>query len=185
MKKFYAIFVIFFMSAANANHDNPMFEKHKLNSIMFHVAQSTGRGDLGHLALPWEWEFNPMTLIGLQYSQPTKFLRLPSRVNIHLIQNFAYRSNDGASFGAMGISWDVAFFNRHGWYIGAGIGPYMRDSADDYVESRLVFGEKIFVGKTVTDKIRAEIFTLHFSNGDFTEINHGLNFLGLAINYSF
>ena len=86
---------------------------------------------------------------------------------------------------AVGISWDVAVINWNGFYLGVGIGPYMRDSRDRYVESRLVFGEKFFIGKNLTDRWRAEFFTLHFSNADFTEINRGFNYTGLAINYSF
>ena len=126
-----------------------------------------------------------MTLAMFQYSQPITFLRLPSRINIHGVQNFAYRGARGASFGALGISLDTLLAAWRGFYFGIGIGPYMRDSADQYVSSRLVFGERVFIGKNVTPTIRAEIFTLHFSNGDFTEPNHGFNFAGLGINYSF
>ena len=61
----------------------------------------------------------------------------------------------------------------------------MRDSGDKYVESRLVFGEKVFIGKNIGDRWRAELFTLHFSNGDFTELNSGFNYLGLGVHYNF
>ena len=61
----------------------------------------------------------------------------------------------------------------------------MRDSGDKYVSSRLVFGERVFVGKRISDNLATELFTLHFSNGDFTEPNRGFNFVGIAINYSF
>ncbi len=149
------------------------------------MAQSTGHGDLGHLALPWEWKINPMTLIMMQYSQPIQIFRLPSRINFNLVQNFAYGANDGNSFGAIGISWDIVLAQICGWYFGIGAGPYMRDSGDEYVASRLVFGERVFIGKNLSNRIRAELFTQHFSNGDFTKTNHGFNFLGMAINYSF
>lgn len=164
---------------------NPMFDSNTRNSIGIYIAQSTGHGDLGHLVWPWDWEINPMTTAMLQYSQPINFLRLPGRVNVHMLQNFAYRHNDGASFGAVGISWDVVLVSFCGWYFGAGMGPYMRDSGDKYVESRLVFGERVFIGKNIGERIRAEFFTQHFSNGDFTNLNRGFNFLGLGINYSF
>lgn len=167
---------------ANAN---PMFAPNARNNIGLYVAQSTGHGNLGHLMWPWDWDFNPTTIVMLQYSQPIEILRLPARVNVHALQNFAYHHDSGASFGAIGISWDIVFASICGWYFGAGLGPYMRDSGDKYVESRLVFGERVFIGKNIGDRIRAEIFTLHFSNGDFTEMNHGFNFLGLGFNYSF
>ena len=168
-----------------ATNANPLFTTGTRNSIGIYVGQSTGHGDLGHLGLPWEWDFGPMTIAMLQYSQPIQFLRLPGRVNIHLLQNMAYQHNDGASFGAVGVSWDIILASICGWYFGAGIGPYMRDSGDKYVESRLVFGERLFVGKNITHHMRAEIFTQHFSNGDFTNINRGFNFLGVGVNYSF
>ena len=47
------------------------------------------------------------------------------------------------------------------------------------------FGEKVFVGKNIGDRWRAELFTLHFSNGDFTELNSGFNYLGLGVHYNF
>lgn len=38
---------------------------------------------------------------------------------------------------------------------------------------------------TLNNRFRTELFTQHFSNGDFTKTNRGFNFLGLEINYSF
>lgn len=184
MKKLFCVLMILIPTTIMANA-NPMFADNTRNSIGIYVAQSTGQGDLGHLVFPWEWEFNPMTLVMAQYSQPINILRLPGRINIHALQNLAYGAADGASFGAVGISWDVLIAAWRGFYFGIGIGPYMRDSGDKYVDSRLVFGEKVFVGKNVTEKIRAELFSLHFSNGDFTNPNHGFNFVGMGINYSF
>ena len=182
--KYIALIFILTPIFAHASH-NPMFAHGTRNSIGIYATQSTGHGDLGHLVAPWDWDITPMTSVILQYSQPITFLRLPSRINIHAVQNFAYNSARGASFGALGISLDTLIFSKCGFYIGIGIGPYMRDSADQYVASRLVFGEKVFIGKNITPQTRAEIFTLHFSNGDFTEPNHGFNFAGLGFNYSF
>ena len=182
MKYFCAVCICMLSISANAN---PLFDDATRNSIAIYIGQSTGQGDLGHLVWPWDWEFNPMTLAMFQYSQPVNILRMPARINIHALQNFGYRSADGTSFGAVGVSWDIALLSWCGWYIGAGLGPYMRDSGDKYVESRLVFGERVFIGKNISNNIRAELFTLHFSNGDFTEINRGFNFVGLGFNYSF
>ena len=164
---------------------NPMLADGTQNSISISVAQSTGNKGLGQLVAPWDWKFSPQTVIIAQYSQPVTLLRLPARINISALQNIAYHSADGASFGAVGVSWDVVLGSMCGWYFGVGIGPYMRDSGDKYVESRLVFGEKVFVGKNIGDRWRAELFTLHFSNGDFTELNSGFNYLGLGVHYNF
>ena len=181
--KFYTM--IFFAITPGITYANPMFSYNTQNSVGIYVAQSTGHGDLGHLIFPWDWDINPMTMIMAQYSQPVKIFRLPSRININLMQNFAYGADDGKSFGAVGISWDVALINICDWYAGIGAGPYMRDSGDDFVESRLVFGERVFIGKQIYKNLHTEIFTQHFSNGDFTKPNRGFNFIGLAVNYSF
>ncbi len=184
MKKIFLILLSISCSQM-AFANNPMFGTDTQNSMTLYAGQGTGSGSLFKLVDPFLWDFEPMTVFMLQYSQPTEVFRLPSRINLSFVQNFGYHRDHGLSFMAVGISWDIAVINWNGFYLGAGIGPYMRDSRDRYVESRLVFGEKFFIGKNITDRWRAELFTLHFSNGDFTEINHGFNYTGLAINYSF
>lgn len=182
MKK---IFVFAFIFLPVTTFANPMFDTHTRNSIGLYLAQSTGHGNLGHLIWPWDWIINPMTFVMLQYSQPIQIFRLPARINLNMIQNVAYKKDEGKSFGAIGISWDIVLAQFCDWYFGIGVGPYMRDSGDEYVASRLVFGERVFIGKNLTNHFHAELFTQHFSNGDFTETNRGFNFIGMAINYSF
>ncbi len=179
------ICVLFFILAPLTANANPMFADGGRNSIGIFLAQSTGQGDLGHLVFPWDWRVGPMTMLMAQYSQPISILRLPARINVDLLQNVAYHSAGGTSFAALGVSWDVVLFEWCGWYMGVGIGPYMRDSGDRYVASRLVFGERVFIGKDIGPRVRAELFSQHFSNGDFTDVNRGFNFLGLGVNFSF
>ena len=164
---------------------NPMFGTDTQNSIALYVGQGTGPGTLFKLVDPFLWEFEPMTNLMLQYSQPVQVFRLPSRINLNLVQNLGYGHDRGLSFTAVGISWDIVLVHWRGFYLGLGVGPYMRDTRDRYVASRLVFGERVFIGKNITNRWRAEFFTQHFSNGDFTELNRGFNFTGLAISYSF
>ncbi|MDR0726446.1 MAG: acyloxyacyl hydrolase [Rickettsiales bacterium] len=171
------------MSAIAAN--SPFFGKGHENSIAIYAAQGTGGGTMFKLIQPVLWDFEPMTALMVQYSQPLKIFRLPARQSLHFVQNLSYESDRGLSFFAAGISWDVALLNWNGFYFGTGLGPYMRDSRDRRVESRLVFGEKVFIGKNINDRWRAEIFTLHFSNGNFTSVNDGFNYAGLAISCSF
>ena len=71
----------------------------KINSIMLYGAQGTGSGSLLKLVQPGIWEFNPQTLIMAQYSQPMKFFRLDSRLNLNVGQNFAYKSSHGFTVG--------------------------------------------------------------------------------------
>ncbi len=164
---------------------NVMFTPDTQNSIAMYMAQSTGDGTLFKLFAPNMWDFLPQTLFLVQYSQPTEIFRLDARINLNMVQNLGYNGGHGLSFFGIGISWDVALLQYHGLYMGIGMGPYMRDERDRWVDSRLVFGEKFFIGKNISNTLRGEIFTLHFSNGNFTYPNRGFNFAGLAITYSF
>lgn len=185
MKKFIPFILCAILPLYASAAQNPMFGPGDENSIMIYAGQSTGSGTLFKLIQPSLWEFGPQTLFMAQYSQPMTIFRLPARQNLAAVTSIAYESNHGLSFSAVGISWDVSLFDYRGFYIGAGLGPYMRDSRDRWVDSRLVFGEKFFIGKNIGDDWRIEFFTLHFSNGDFTDVNKGFNYTGLAVSYSF
>lgn len=164
---------------------NVLFAPDTRNTIGIYVAQSTGDDTLFKLVDVFQWEISPQTLFIGKYSQPMEIFRLDARMNLEFVQNVAYHSSRGLSFFAAGISWDVALLKWNGFYLGIGLGPYMRDSRDRWVSSRLVFGERIFIGKNIGDKIRAEFFTQHFSNGNLTDVNMGFNFVGVGVNYSF
>ena len=165
--------------------DTNVFFGDKINSITLYGTQGTGSGSLLKLVQPGIWEFNPQTFIMAQYSQPMKFFRLDSRLNLNVGQNFAYKSSHGLHFLGIGISIDSALLQYDGWYMGIGIGPFMRDNMDRWVESRLVFQEKVFIGKNFAENWNFEIFTVHFSNGNFTAANEGFNFVGLGVGYKF
>ena len=184
MKKFLtALFLCNLISPSIA--DTNVFFGDKMNSFSFYGAQSTGSGSLLKLVQPGIWDFSPQTLIMAQDSQPIKFFRLDSRLNLDVGQNFAYKSSHGLHFLGIGISVDSALLQYDGWYMGIGIGPFMRDNMDRWVESRLVFAEKVFIGKNLNDDWNIELFTVHFSNGNFTPANEGFNFVGLGFGYKF
>ena len=157
----------------------------KINSITLYAAQSVDSGTLLKLVQPGLWDFTPQTFVMAQYSQPITFFRLDSRLNLNIGQNFAYNSSQGLYFMGIGISVDTALLQYNGWYMGIGIGPFMRERRDRWVESRLVFGEKFYIGKNINDNWNIELFTIHFSNGNFTPANEGFNFAGLGIMYKF
>lgn len=165
--------------------ESNVFFGEKINSITLYGAQSTGSGTLLKLVQPGLWQINPQTILIAQYSQPVKFFRLDSRLNLNLGQNIGYESSHGLSFLGIGISIDSALFQYNNWYIGIGLGPFMRNKMDRWVESRLVFEEKVFIGKNISPNWNAEIFTVHYSNGNFTEKNAGFNFFGAGIGYKF
>ncbi|MBQ6736153.1 MAG: acyloxyacyl hydrolase [Alphaproteobacteria bacterium] len=183
MKKFLIPFLsVFAIGAAAAN---PMFGDGHENSVTLSAGTGIGSGSMLKLVYPGDWELVPMTMIMGTYSQPMTIFKIPARMNATIVQNIAYHSADGLSFIGVGLSWDVVAFDWNGWYVGAGLGPYYRDNHDRWVSSRLVFGEKFFIGKNITDDLRLEMYTLHFSNGDLTETNRGFNFWGVSVGYSF
>ena len=184
MKKI-AIALCLIISSLPTFGANNVFFGENQNSITIYGAQSTGSGTVLKWIEPGIWDCHPQTLFMAQYSQPMKFFRLDSRLNLNVGQNFAYKSNKGLSFFGIGVSIDSALLKHNGWYVGLGIGPYMRDNMDYWVESRLVFQEKVFIGKNINDKWNVEIFTMHFSNGNFTPVNEGFNFAGISIGYKF
>lgn len=185
MKKILLTIHVCLLSVTAFGADNPMFTNNTQNTIALHVAQSTGDGTLLKLIQPGLWDISPMTMFMLEYSQPQEIFRLPARINLTLTENIGYHNTHGLSFSAIGVSWDIAVLQWRGFYLGAGIGPYMRNKIDRWVSSRLVFGERIFFGKNISTKWRTEIFTQHFSNGNFTELNRGFNYTGFKISYSF
>ena len=184
MKKYLVSLIVATLIMPAAADTNIMFGD-KINSFTFYAAQGVGSGSLLKLIQPGLWDFDPQTFTMLQYSQPIKFFRLDSRLNLNMVQNFAYKSSQGLNFWGMGISVDTALLQYNDWYMGIGIGPYMRDHMDRWVESRLVFGEKVFIGKNIDEDWHVELFTIHFSNGNFTPANEGFNFAGLSIGYKF
>jgi len=184
MKKCTALFAFSLLTIPMVAQGNVMFGD-KINSITLYGAQSTGSGTLLKLVQPGLWDVSPQTFVMMQYAQPIKFFRLDSRLNLNIGQNFAYKSSEGLSFSGIGISVDTALLQYDGWYTGIGIGPFMRGTMDYWVESRLVFGEKFFIGKNIDENWNIEIFTIHFSNGNFTETNEGFNFAGFSVGYKF
>lgn len=183
MKKLIAIVLATLSTGALA--ETNVFFGDKMNSITLYAQQSVGSGTLLKLVQPGLWDFCPQTFIMAQYSQPIQFFRLDSRLNLNIGNNFAYKSSDGLGFLGIGISVDSALLQYKGWYIGIGIGPFMRDSRDRWIESRLIFQEKFFIGKSFANNWNIEIVTIHFSNGNFTPVNEGFNFAGISIGYKF
>lgn len=177
--------VAFLALTLPASATSNIFFGEKINSVTIYGAQSAGSGTLLKLIQPGLWDVSPQTFIMAQYSQPITFFRLDSRLNLNVGQNFGYNSSQGLSFSGIGISVDTALLQYNDWYFGIGIGPFMRDNMDRWVESRLVFQEKVFIGKNINENWNFEIFTVHFSNGNFTPANEGFNFFGLGVGYKF
>ena len=103
---------------------NPMFGDSDSNSITINIAQSTGSHNIRKLVWFPDWEISPQTLVMVSYAQPMQILRMPSRMNISVVQNIAYESSKKLSYIGVGASWDIALLQYRGFYFGVGIGPY-------------------------------------------------------------
>jgi hypothetical protein len=185
MKKIFTTFLLSSLFGSAFAGGNVMFGTNEINAFSIFVGHGTGMGPMSKIVNPTAWKSVPMDLVMLGYSQPITIFRLPARMNLNFMQNFAYGSEYDLDFMGVGITWDVALLSWRGFYIGGGIGPFCRDNIDRWVGSRVLFNERFFIGKNIGDSFRAELFTAHFSNGDFAAPNRGFNFAGLALNYSF
>ena len=172
MKKLIVIFMAIsvYSGAALATDNNILFNEYK-NQIGLHGGYGIGN-------------MNPEPangLLMLHYSQPIQFFRLDARQNLHL--GYIFSESDPWYFG--GMSFDAALLSWNKFYIGAGIGAYIRNASTQRLDSRFTFGEKVFIGYQITKKFSTELFVQHYSNGDLTDKNLGYNFAGLSFNMNF
>jgi len=172
-------------SIAPPDRANPFFGNTK-NQIGLYVGQGTGGTHLLNLIWPLKWEYEPFNFFMLEYSRPFEFFTLHGRQNIHLGTTLGWGRHDGEdwrNYGwpMIGLSWDVAVVNWRGFYLGSGIGPFYKSGMDARMDSRFMFGIKVFAGYRLSDRFSAEVFTQHFSNGDLTPINRSYNFAGLGL----
>lgn len=137
--------------------------------------------------------------ITISYSQPNTFFRLDGRRNIHAAYIWGVSTGAGtlkklvkAGFSdhnrisefAIGLTQDVALLKNERWYFGSGVGPYVKQYKDDWGSGRFMFGIRAFTGYSF-GSFNVEFILNHFSNGHTTELNKGLNSMGLGLVYSF
>ncbi|MCL2338948.1 MAG: acyloxyacyl hydrolase [Proteobacteria bacterium] len=172
-------------AAAPRASDNPMFGPYR-NQISLYV----GWGSDSSRLYP---DFNymvPFGIVQLQYSQPIAFLRLPSRVNITGGYTFGWGKSGGENWRdyshlVASLSWDAAFLNWRGFYLGAGLGIAMKSGMDARQDSRVMFTPRAFLGYRIADRWGAELFFQHYSDGNLTPVNAAYNFVGIGTTYSF
>lgn len=118
--------------------------------------------------------FNGYGLV--QYSQPMSIFRLPGRRNIHA----GYVNSRSDPWYMAGGSLDVALVSSNRTWFGVGVGVNYRNTDTAGMNSRLIFGERVFIGYRLADNFNLEIYAQHYSNGDLSEKNKGYNFIGFA-----
>ena len=133
------------------------------------------------------------------YTQPNTFFRLEGRRAIHLLyisgttkllepvaelRFYGVSENKNISQFGVGITQEVAFWKAGGFYVGGGIGPYVKEHKNDFVNARFMFGVRGFAGYSFGD-FNIELLFLHFSDGHLSELNCGMNTFGLGVSYNF
>jgi hypothetical protein len=169
------------VSPAFAKEAENVFFSEYGNQISLSAGHSAGAGSVLKLVPFNNWRSEPLEFASFQYSQPFEFFRLPARQNIHASFFWSHGSGtDGRTAPALGISWDAAALSWRGFYMGAGLGGFIKPNYKGRQDSLFMFGEKIFAGYRFSEKWSAEIYVQHFDNGGLTPENGGYTFYGLS-----
>ncbi|MDR0304203.1 MAG: acyloxyacyl hydrolase [Chitinispirillales bacterium] len=125
-------------------------------------------------------------IVGLNYSQPNDFFRLPGRRNVEFLTQRGIgelsQYNQNIIFGFSQDLISPAVWRLYG---GINLGIYIKPQMTDRISSRFTFGERAFLGFRVIDELVLELYARHFSNGDLTGGNAGQNFIGLSVMWNF
>lgn len=179
-----AITLTFSSSIATTNYskteenNNPLFSNRYSDQIVLHMTMSARH--LESLYALW-----------FQYSQSNSLFHLNGRGNFEMGGFLGFKNLDAYSQLFFGLSQDLILpldliplsFFKH-FYVGAGLGIYIKTKMTNRIGSKVTFGEKFFLGYGFGNW-NFEFFEKHFSNGDFTEANSGQDLLGIAIIYNF
>ncbi|GAB7140835.1 hypothetical protein RsTz2092_07880 [Deferribacterales bacterium RsTz2092] len=172
-----------------ANPNNVMLGEYQ-SQISTYGGRSDGQGGLKHLAGA-AWEDEDFWMVQLQYSQPDTFFRVPSRRNVELMQWFGFGMTDNGTDSMssydqqlIGLSLDMQLITIGRFYYGLGGGVYVGQRMTARNGSRMTFGAKMFMGYR-WGKFAIELNTRHFSNGDVEQPNHGQNFEGFTLLYTY
>ena len=176
-KSFICIVFLFFGAVfAEFPFENPAFEEKKQQ-----LALVLGQGIRDHKDLRFERLYS----VGITYSQPYHFFRLPVRRNAEFIMHRGAGEFSRYNNWIAGLSQD--FFTPQLWrmYLSLGIGAYIKSEKTDRISSLFTFGQKGALGFQVIDELRLEFFIRHFSNGTLTETSSGYDFIGLSAVWNF
>lgn len=179
-----ALFISSVMTGANAE-TNPFFDGYN-NQIAFNFGYGVNSGFL----LPPPTQFVPFIMMQFQYSQPTTFFKLPARQSLNIIQTLGHGKKYGWHWDKYTIpiamlSQDVILAAGCNWYFYTGLGVGMQAQQNERIGSKLLFGFKLGGGYKLSDRISAELFMQHFSNGNTAPENNSYAFYGLGLTYNF
>jgi len=164
-------FCVLLLRPATADSQNPIFGE-SLNQVGIYGGMRIGSDNTSE-------HYNGFAM--LQYSQPARLFRLDGRLNVQA----GYVNSKTYPWFVGGVSLDLIPFAWRGFWTGIGFGGFIRNEPSQRVDSRFTFGERVFIGRHISDRISMELFYQHFSNGDLTQRNLGYDFVGISANLNF
>ena len=132
----------------------------------------------------------PFYIMTLQYSQPTKFFRIPARRSLNISQTIGIEEKNGWNWQDYSIpiayvSEDIAMFRYNKIYMGMGAGVGLQAKENKRLGSKLLFQFKISFGYNFNKRWATEIFIQHFSNANTAEENNSYAFYGIGLTHNF
>ena len=185
MKKLLVLLFLLFNVSGVYAEQNPFVGDYK-NQIALNLGQGIDSGFL----LPPPFRPVPFTILHLQYSQPTTFFKLPARQSLNIAQTIGFGRKYGWNWNKYSIpmffvSEDIALFQTKKFYFSGGLGVGMQAQQNERLGAKLLFQFKLIAGYKITDKLGAELFMQHFSNGNTARENYSYAFYGLGMTYNF
>lgn len=173
-------------AAATANAaNNPFFGDYE-NQVAFNFGYGVNHGFI----IPPPSQFVPFSMFQFQYSQPSTFFRLPSRLSLNVIQTVGFGEKYGWHWDKYTIpigmiSDDITLAYGDNWYFYSGLAVGMQLQQNERIGSKLIFGFKLGVGYKLTECTTMEAYVQHYSNGNTAPENNSYAFYGLGLAYSF
>ena len=167
MKKFiYAFLSVFLITPTYASESNPFFDGYTQQ-----VSLNLGYGVNSGFLLPPPTQWVPFLMMQIQYSQPATFFGLPARKSLNIIQTLGHGKKYGWHWDKYTIpiamlSQDVILAAGCDWYFYTGLAVGMQAQQNERIGSKLLFGFKLGAGYKLSDRVSAELFVQHFSNGN-------------------
>ena len=129
----------------------------------------------------------------ISYGQEKTFFMLPGRLNAELMMQQGSGKYSKYDEYMAGISQDWVFpilwwLNPKpisNLYLGVGLGGYIKTNKTDRISSKFTFGQRVFLGYRIKERVAIEFYGRHFSNGTLTNQTSGYDFIGLSVMWNF
>jgi hypothetical protein len=172
VKKYCLFFVLIFVPSIAASEELDYFAS-KQNQVTIYFGQ--GLRNEGP---------EPLGIFNFVYSQPDYVFRIKARRNFELLKFFGKDACAKYDCYLAGLSQDITVHIFKNVFVGAGLGFFISNKQTDRVDSKFMFGQKLFIGARFGNEC-VELMCRHFSNGSLTKDNSGYTFVGACVTHNF